>query len=558
MRAKQECITKECLNDNSSLNGFVHCNGSTTNIDKKSALFQTKHKDVTENWKTHDSCSAKNSVNRVSELTEEEYEETPLVIALLGYLSYIILIIFGHLRDFLRNTGIERNKAAVERNRDGYVALYKNFESFYTRNVYKRICDGWNQPIASMPGAVISLLDRESDDYNWTFRIPGTKKDCINMGSYNYLGFAENEGKRADDVEQSIQEYGIGVASTRHEFGTLSIHRRLERLVADFLGVDDSIIVGMGFATNSTNIPTIAGKGSLILSDEYNHASLVLGCRLSGAVIRVFKHNNMHDLETKLRENIVNGQPRTHRPWKKIIIVVEGVYSMEGSIVNLPEIIRLKKKYKAYIYLDEAHSIGAVGPNGRGVIDYYKCDARDVDMLMGTFTKSYGAAGGYIAGSQQLIDHLRIHSHSFGYATSMAAPVAQQIISVFEVLMESGYGEGKKRIDRLARNTVYFRQKLKQLGFIVYGNDHSPVVPMMIYFPSKIVAFVREARQNGVATVGAGFPATSLIESRVRFCLSASHTKEMLDEALAVTDRVGSKLALKYSRKPKKIRDIEY
>lgn len=143
----------------------------------------------------------------------------------------------------------------------------------------------------------------------------------------------------------------------------------------------------------------------------------------------------MRDLENKLRSAIVEGQPKSHRPWKKIIIVVEGVYSMEGSIVNLPAIIALKKKYRAYVFLDEAHSVGAVGPHGRGVVDYYGLDARDVDILMGTFTKSFGAAGGYIAGTKALIDHVRFNSHSFSYATAMAPPITQQVISVFRSIM---------------------------------------------------------------------------------------------------------------------------
>lgn len=142
----------------------------------------------------------------------------------------------------------------------------------------------------------------------------------------------------------------------------------------------------------------------------------------------------------KLRNSIVEGQPKTHRPWKKIIIMIEGVYSMQGSIVNLPEVIRLKKKYKAYVYLDEAHSIGALGQNGRGVADYFGCDLRDVDILMGTFTKSFGSAGGYIAGSKKLIAHIKVNSHSFCYGTSMSPPIVQQILSTLKVIM--GLAEG--------------------------------------------------------------------------------------------------------------------
>lgn len=195
---------------------------------------------------------------------------------------------------------------------------------------------------------------------------------------------------------------------------------------------------------------------------------------------------DMNDLEHKVRKFIIEGQPKTRRPWKKLIILVEGIYSMEGTIINLPELIRIKKRYECYIYLDEAHSIGALGPNGRGVVDYYNCDPRDVDVLMGTFTKSFGAAGGYIAGSQALVDHVRSHSFSSTYACAMSPVIAKQIFGVIDVLMGNHANEGSKRISQLARNTRYFRRRLAQMGFIVYGNDDSPVVPLLLCFCPKI------------------------------------------------------------------------
>ncbi|CAG2120061.1 unnamed protein product, partial [Medioppia subpectinata] len=149
------------------------------------------------------------------------------------------------------------------------------------------------------------------------------------MGSYNYLGFAENTGVNVDKVKDTIGKYAVGVGTTRHECGTIDTQQELESRLAEYLGVESTIVFGMGFATNAANLPTLAGKGSLIISDEYNHASLILGCRKSGASIAVFKHNDMKDLESKIRLNIIAGQRRTHRPWKKIIIVVEGIYSME-------------------------------------------------------------------------------------------------------------------------------------------------------------------------------------------------------------------------------------
>lgn len=481
----------------------------------------------------------------------ESFEETPMLVAVLTYMGYAILTIFGHLRDFLRHWKIEKCNITAEREEQkDFVPLYQEFENFYTWNVYTRVRDTLNRPICSVPGATMDLLERTSRDYNWTFEFTGrVVHDVINLGSYNYLGFAENTGACADAAAAVTRKYGVGVSSSRQEMGNLDRHEELERLVARFLGVESAMAFGMGFATNSMNIPALTGKGCLILSDELNHTSLVLGARLSRSVIRVFKHNNMQSLEKLLREAIIHGQPRTHRPWKRILILVEGIYSMEGSIVRLPEVIALKKRYKAYLYLDEAHSIGALGPRGRGVVDYFGLDPRDVDVLMGTFTKSFGAAGGYVAGKKELIDYLRSHSHSAVYATSMSPPVVEQIITSMKCIMgEDGTTIGYERIRRLAENTTYFRKRLQEMGFIIYGNKDSPVVPLMLYMVAKIGAFGREMLRRNIGVVVVGFPATPIIESRARFCISALHTREMLDRALSAINEVGDLLNLKYSR----------
>ncbi|XP_059817665.1 serine palmitoyltransferase 2 [Hypanus sabinus] len=481
----------------------------------------------------------------------QSFEETPMLVAVLTYMGYGILTLFGYLRDFLRAWKIEKCHHATEREEQkDFVPLYQDFENFYTRNLYMRIRDSWNRPICSVPGAKFDIMERVSYDYNWTFKFTNKIiKDVLNMGSYNYLGFAECHGYCADAATKATIQYGVGICSSRQEIGNLDKHEELEKLVARFLGVDAAMAFGMGFATNSMNIPALVGKGCLILSDELNHASLVLGARLSGATIRVFKHNNMQSLDKLLKDAIVHGQPRTRRPWKKILIVVEGIYSMEGSIVRLPEIVALKKKYKAYLYLDEAHSIGALGPTGRGVVEYFDLNPKDVDVMMGTFTKSFGAAGGYIGGKKELVDYLRSYSHSTVYATSMSAPVAEQIIASMKCIMgEDGTTLGQTRVQQLAENTRYFRRRLREMGFIIYGNDDSPVVPLMLYMPAKIGAFGREMLKRNIGVVVVGFPATPIIESRARFCVSAAHTREMLDTALKVIGEVGDLLQLKYSR----------
>nr|XP_032645733.1 serine palmitoyltransferase 3 [Chelonoidis abingdonii] len=481
----------------------------------------------------------------------EHFEQAPMYVAVLTYLSFGVGTIFGYLRDFMRACGLEKCNLAAEREEQkDFVPLYQDFENFYTRNLYMRIRDNWNRPICSVPGPQFDLMERVTDDFNWTFRFTGrTIKDVINMGSYNYLGFAETEANALKTVADVLQNYGTGVCSTRQEMGNLDKHIELENLVARFLDVEAAMVFGMGFATNSMNIPSLVGKGCLILSDELNHTSLVLGARLSGATIRIFKHNNMQSLEKLLTDAIAYGQPRSRRAWKKILILVEGIYSMEGSIVRLPEIVALKKRYKAYLYLDEAHSIGAVGPTGRGVVEYFGMNPEDVDVLMGTFTKSFGAAGGYIAGKKELVDFLRTHSHSAIYATSMCPPVAEQIIRSMKCVMGlDGTTQGLQRVHQLGENTRYFRRRLHEMGFIVYGNDDSPVVPLLLYMPGKIGAFARCMLTKNIGVVVVGFPATPIAESRARFCVSAAHTREMLDTVLNALDELGDFLQLKYSR----------
>ncbi|KAK2576020.1 hypothetical protein KPH14_007372 [Odynerus spinipes] len=486
--------------------------------------------------------------------SKESFEKVPFLTAALTHLGFYILMFLGFINQLFFIP-----KIAQERNREGYAPLYEHFEKFYLLYVYRRVRDCWNRPICSVPGAMVTLKDRVTNDYGWTFQFTGTETRCINLGSYNYLGFAESNGACADQTIQTLKKLGCSSCSTRLELGSAPIHEELEKLTAKFLGVEDAIVFGMGFATNALNLPALVSEGCLVLSDEKNHASLILGLRLSGAVIRVFHHNDVKNLEEHLKRAIVFGQPGGGEPWKKIIIVVEGIYSMEGSIVHLPEILELKKKYKAYLYVDEAHSIGAIGKHGRGVCDYYGIDPRQIDILMGTFTKSFGSAGGYIAGTKILINYLRVHSHAHTYAIAMSPPIAQQIITSMRIIAgEDGTNAGRERTKQLARNIRYFRRRLNQIGVIIYGNEDSPVVPMLVYLFSKIWAVVRTLTTCNIATVGVGFPATPLMEGRIRFCLSAAHTKEQLDYVLLHIEKIADTLGLRYSRKPRDPNPIEY
>ncbi|KAL4948750.1 pyridoxal phosphate-dependent transferase [Aspergillus filifer] len=478
---------------------------------------------------------------------EPVMDEPPYYYLITTYISYLILIAFGHVRDFFGKRFREENYRHLKP-RNGYAALNSDFDNFYVRRLKLRINDCFERPVTGVPGRTITLIDRATDDHNKSFYLTGTTTDTLNLSSYNYLGFAQSEGPCADITEETIRKYGITPVSTRAEVGTQDLHVELEELVASFVGKEASMVFSMGFGTNANIFPALVGKGDLLISDELNHASIRFGARLSGASIAMFKHNDMRDLEAKLREAISQGQPRTHRPWKKILVVVEGLYSMEGSMCNLPGLIALKKRYKYHLFVDEAHSIGAIGPRGRGVCDYFGIDTKEVDVLMGTLTKSFGANGGYIAADKVMIEKLKAINSGMFYGESTSPAVIAQIISALRLINgELIPGQGEERLQRLAFNSRYLRLGLKRLGFIVYGHDDSPIIPVLLFNPAKMPSFSHEMLKRKISVVIVGYPATPLVSSRARFCVSAAHTKDDLDRVLAACDEIGNILQLKFS-----------
>lgn len=377
----------------------------------------------------------------------------------------------------------------------------------------------------------------------------GTARRCLNLGSYNYLGFAAQDPYCTPRVEKVLDGLGWGACSSRADAGTTPAHQELEQTLAKFLGKEAVLTCGMGFATNSAFIPVLAGKGCLVLSDSLNHASIVAGVRGSGAKVKVFGHNNPQQLEAVLRGSIAEGMPRTGRPWKKIIIVVEGIYSMEGELAKLKEIVEIKKKYKAYLYLDEAHSIGALGAGGRGVCEQAGVDTADVDIMMGTFTKSFGSCGGYVAGDKPLIDYLKASCPAHLYATAMSPPAVEMVLSALHVMSgQDGSSRGKEKIAQLRANSNFFRTRLLALGFNVLGDWDSPVMPIMIFNPAKLPACSREMLKRGVAVVVVGFPATPLLTARMRVCISASHSREDLEFALEMFEDLADRCQLRYGQ----------
>lgn len=439
-----------------------------------------------------------------------------------------------------------RYKGAVTRK--GYAPLFKSWESFFTRRLYHRLQDCWNRPLASAPRAHFDVMERVSHDGNCTLETSGKTISCLNLGSYNYLGFADDwKVTCRNDVVKAVEEWPISMSSARMDAGNTKLHVELEDLVAKFVGKEAAMVFTMGYGTNLTAIPALMGKGSLIISDSLNHTSIINGARSSTSQIRVFRHNDPQHLEEILREAIVKGQPRHHRPWTKIMVMVEGIYSMEGAICRLPLIVDICKRYKAYIYVDEAHSIGALGKTGRGVCEYTGVNPADIDILMGTFTKSFSGMGGYIAASKEIIAQLRTTAAGIVYHNSMSPIVCQQILTAFRVIMgEDGTDIGNKKLRALQENSNYFRHEMNRLGLHVYGHEDSPIIPVLIYQPAKVAAFSRECLKRGVAVVVVGFPATSVVLSRARFCISAGHTKADLDMAVKVIDEVTSLIGMKY------------
>lgn len=475
-------------------------------------------------------------------------DEPPYAISIATYISYLILIIIGHIRDFFGKIFTPENyKDLVEK--DGYAPWYDGFESFYVRRLKLRIDDCFARPICGAPGRYIKCFDRVRDGIGkTTYYYTGKIVECLNLSSYNYLGFAQSHGVCKDYSLKITDEYGTSGCSPRAHVGTTDLHKECELIIADFVGKDDAIIVSQGYGTNANLFACIADSKCLVISDELNHASIRYGIRVSGASVKVFKHNDINELEKLVRNQIAQGQPKTHRPWKKIIIAVEGLYSMEGNMCNLPQLIELKNKYKCYLFVDEAHSIGALGPRGRGICDYFSVDPKDVDILMGTLTKSFGATGGYIAASQPIIDKLRLSYITNNYCESVPPPVLAQIISSLKVIKgDLCPGDGKERLERIAFNSRYLRLGLKKLGFIVYGADDSPVVPLLLFLPAKMPAVSRMLYEKKIAVVIVGYPATPLSSARVRLCLSSALTKEDLDYVLEQFSIIGDLVYLKFS-----------
>ena len=466
------------------------------------------------------------------------------------YWIYLIAILLGMLRDgCARITGRSRFFVKPNPKFKGFPPILNPIDSFYSRRLYFRYRDMWNRPLAGPPGAEFDVILREEDPKTHRLVMTDKIRRCINLGSYNYLGISGDTWKEtcSEEVFRALKDLGPSSGgSALSEGGTTAMHQELEKMVAQFVGKEDAVVYAQGYGTNATTIPSLMGKGSLVVSDSLNHTSIVNGVRASGATVRVFRHNDAEDLEQVLRQAIAEGQPKTFLPWKKILVMTEGIFSMEGEICRLPEVVSVCKKFKAYLYVDEAHSIGALGKTGRGVCEQTGVDPKDVDILMGTFTKSFGAMGGYIAGSKEVCDYLRTSSGGMVRSASMSPVVCAQIMASLRLIGETEIG--KQKLQAIKDNANYVREKLEAMGCEVLGDRDSPVLPLMLYIPTKISMFSQMCFARNVAVVVVGFPAVPLNAARTRICISAAHTKEQLDRALKEIEDVVDILKLRYKR----------
>ena len=418
------------------------------------------------------------------------------------------------------------------------------FMVFYTKYLYNTMADCFNRPIEGAAAKDIDVVSREwKNDHG--VDVLAVSKDhatrrCVNLGSYNYLGFGGPNECTTQPVVDTMRASGVMVGTNACEMGVPAEQRELEHTVAEFIGKEDAIVMPMGFATNSLIIPALAGKRCLLLSDGLNHSSIVTGLRSSGATIRVVRHSDMADLEQHLAA-AVKETPR----WRRIIYACEGMYSMEGEVCPLPEIVRLCKKYGAISYVDEAHSIGALGERGRGVCDYWHVDPADVDILMGTFTKSFGSVGGYVAASRRIIAYLRRHALGSYLGVPMSPACARQAIVA---LRELDKPAGRARIAQLRRNSVTIRQRLADAGFVLLGPSDSPVIPIMIAHPQKMSTFSRECLRRGLAVVAVGYPATPLLGLRVRLCISAGFSDADVESAATKMIEIGRQVSIDYNK----------
>lgn len=352
-------------------------------------------------------------------------------------------------------------------------------------------------------------------------------KVLINLSSNNYLGLATNE-KLKEVAKSAIDSHGVGAGAVRTINGTMDLHVDLENTLAKFKGTEAAVAFQSGFNCNMAAIQAVMNKEDAILSDELNHASIIDGCRLSRAKIIRVNHSDMDDLRKKAKEAVESGL------YKKVMYITDGVFSMDGDVAKLPEIVEIAKEFDLITYVDDAHGSGVMG-KGAGTVKHFGLE-KDIDLQMGTLSKAIGVVGGYVAGTQDLIDYLKVAARPFLFSTSLTPGDTRAITEAVNMLMAS-----TELHDKLWENGDYLKAGLKSLGFDI-GSSETPITPCIIGDEQTTQTFSRRLMEEGVYAKSIVFPTVPRGTGRVRNMPTAAHTKEMLDEALSIYEKVGREL----------------
>lgn len=386
--------------------------------------------------------------------------------------------------------------------------LQQNLTELKEQGLYNTI-----QPLESPNGPVIKIQGRE----------------FVNLSSNNYLGLANDERLKEAAV-RATREFGTGSGAVRSINGTLSLHVELEEKLARFKGTEAVLSYQSGFNCNMAAISAVMGAGDAILSDELNHASIIDGCRLTKAKVIRYNHSDMDDLRTKAREARESGQ------YHKIMVITDGVFSMDGDIAKLPEIVEIAEAYDLITYVDDAHGSGVLG-DGAGTVKHFGLSDR-VDLQIGTLSKAVGVVGGYVAGSRDLIDWLKVRSRPFLFSTALPPGAVAACITAIDILQNS-----KELQSKLWENTRYLQEGLRQLGYST-GATATPITPCILGDESTTQKFSTRLFEEGVYAKAIVFPTVPKGTGRVRNMPTAIHTKEMLDRALAAYETIGRELGL--------------
>ncbi len=352
--------------------------------------------------------------------------------------------------------------------------------------------------------------------------------EVINLASNNYLGLTTHP-KLIEAALEATRKYGAGSGAVRTICGTMDLHMQLEERIAKFKNVEACVVFQSGFTANAGTVSSVLTPEDHVISDALNHASIIDGCRLSRAKIHVFPHSDMKVAEEKLAA--LEGVPG------RKLLITDGVFSMDGDIGNLPALVELAEKYGAIMMVDDAHSSGVLGRNGRGTIDHFDLHGR-VDIQVGTLSKSIGVLGGYVCGSKDLIEYLYQRARPFLFSTSHPPSVAASCLAAFDILEEE-----PERIEQLWVNARYFKAGLVDAGFDT-GISETPINPVIVGDTALAHRFSRELFEAGVLATGIGFPTVAKDKARVRTIVSSTHTRAQLDRALDVFRTVAKRMSI--------------